>query len=471
MSYGVGRWHSCVRGLWESLALASEPDLVVVMIQAPPVDDVVVRYLLDVAGRARGAAAGWQSRHALLNLADDRDVHLSEKLLDARDVVAHLRVVLAGARGRGHLVEGLSGYASSTRMARLAEALGLELMEAAPQTLVWGTKAGSRQIFRSAAVPHPPGSYEADHRLASLARGVAELARTWRADRWMIKVNDGFGSGHGNAVLDVGDLDDACSPESFVRGLRPACAATTATEFASRIAAFGAVIERLITATPGGGLRFPSAIGRLRRTPAGLIGWEILGTHEQVIGPQSDFAGCSFPALADYRGDLIRMTGQVLGALARLGVTGHAGIDFIARPEPPQSGAWHLDATEINLRQTGSTHPNGTVRAVVNGRWLSDGSLRDHAEREVHYTGTDSLISESYRGISARRLVAALLDAGSLSYDPAGTRGVVPHLWTTLEPFGKIGVTAIGRSLADCERQERRFTALLDRLANRQAAP
>lgn len=467
MSQGVGRWFSCVRGLWESLSLAIEPRLALVMLQAPPVDDEVMRYMFDLLAVGRNVPIDDHSRHALINLPDYRSCHLSEKFLQAPDLLGLVRSVLGRARRRGQAVQGLSCFASSHRMVRLAEILELDLLETPPETLIWGTKAGGRQIFRQAAVGHPAGTYAAERSLERLAETLVTLATDEGTGRWLLKLNEEFGSGHGNAVIRIGSLgiDDVIAV--LERDLSPVCPDVSRLEFLSHVTTMGAVAEKYLEPVRGGKVSFPSAVGYLVRRADARIDIEILGTHEQMIGSNHDFIGCSFPANSAYRQELLRITRQVLRQLAKVGVWGHVGVDFVARSGPGGVGPWMLDATEINLRQTGSTHPNRTVRAVVDGQWRADGSLLDQAAQEIVYTGTDGLISDSYRGIPARSLVAALRIEPSLSFDAMRTRGVVPHLWTTLEPFGKIGATVIGRSVDECAELQGQFISLLDRLSIR----
>lgn len=123
-----------------------------------------------------------------------------------------------------------------------------------------------------------------------------------------------------------------------------------------------------------------------------------------------------------------------------------------------------FDALEINLRQTGTTHPNETVRALVAGEWHADGTLT-HRGSPVRYESTDGLIDPAYRIVTPDALIAALTASPDLRFDPDRARGVVPHLWTALRPFGKIGATFIGGSEQDCEALRARFVDLLTELA------
>jgi hypothetical protein len=460
MSEGVGRWFSCVRGMWESLSPAIEPGLVVIMLQAPPVDERILTYLLAAVRRSRSLPANFAARQALLSIPDFRNVHLSEKVLQAPGLLDAIRDTLTSAKRNGHSIEGLSCFASSDRMAQLATTLGLDLLETPPETLKWGTKEGSRAIFRAANVPHPAGTYTAERSLSQLSATLTGLDPGNGPAKWLLKLNDGYGSGHGNALLEYGRGSRPESASDFVARLHPVAPRVSREQFIQRLSAVGAIIEEFLSAPLAGEIRYPSALGHIGHVPHTVA---ILGAHDQVIGTEQDFIGCSFPADPHYRAEVLALTQRILLSLQRKGVRGHVGVDFIARANPERKNSWTVHATEINLRQTGSTHPNRTVRALVDAIWRPDGSLYGRAG-EVCYTGTDGLISEQYRGISADRLITALSKSPTLGYDPQLTRGVMPHLWTTLEPFGKVGATFIGRSLADCAGLQDEFTALLESL-------
>ncbi len=144
---------------------------------------------------------------------------------------------------------------------------------------------------------------------------------------------------------------------------------------------------------------------------------------------------------------------------------GHVGIDFHAGAGATDSRK--LYCMEINLRQTGTTHAHRTLRNVLDGHWLPDGTLTGRNNEQRVYTTTDAHISPSYVGIDVAAVIAQLRRRSRLDFDYATSRGVIPHLWTTLQPFGKIGCTVVGRSLADCHDLEAQFVEILDHLARR----
>ncbi|MGI5366743.1 hypothetical protein [Streptomyces iakyrus] len=459
MSFGVGRWLSSSRGLWETLELSADHRLALIMVQAPAVGPDVEDYLLRLVPPGATSPADRRARHALVELDDDSERHLSEKVLANDRLIARLCRTLELADRTGHTLEGLACFASSPRMAALATALGVPLLESDPRTLGWGHKSGSRQVFRAAGVPHPPGSYVADHDVASLAARLAALVRAHGPGRWMVKLDRGFGSGHGNALVDITtDRSDAIERDLRTR-LRPLGDGVRRSQFLQWLAETGAVTERHLDAAVQPGGRQPSALARLTPHSGQAARVELLGVHDQLVGDGGDYLGCRHPAASSYSGVARAQAHRVFTVLAARGVVGHVGVDFL-----PASSAGTLFATEINIRQTGSTHPHRTVRAVLPEARSSSGELTGGDGHQICFRATDTVIVPSCRGIEARHLIAALRRSPRLALDCHTGRGVVPHLWPALSRFGKIGVTAIGRSAVECDSLLTEFTALLERL-------
>jgi hypothetical protein len=466
MSHGVGRWLSSARGIWESLAVAGDPRLAVIMLQAPPVPDPAVRHLLGLRPGSDSEIADRRRRHLLLGIEDDTDVHLSEKLLARPHLLERLGALVAAARGRGQRVEPLSCYQSSSRMDAVAAALGLEQVETPSATVKWGTKAGSRQVFRSAGVAHPPGTYDVSRDLGDLADRAAGLFLRHGPGCWLLKIDEGFGTGHGNALFTVDTADPGAVLAELQHRLVPLAKNISRADFLGHVEARGAIVERFEEPSNGGRVHAPSALFFVERSPAGAD-VRLLGTHDQIMGGELDFTGGRFPADAAYRQPMIDMSRAVVDELVKAGARGHIGVDFLALET--DRGQWDLRALEINLRQTGTTHPNRTVRALVQGTWHADGTLTHHGA-PVCYESTDGLIDPAYRAITPEALVARLEASPDLGFDFQRARGVVPHLWTTLEPFGKIGATFIGGSAEECAALRQRFVDTLAELSEHSRA-
>ncbi|WP_328665416.1 hypothetical protein [Streptomyces sp. NBC_00328] len=349
-------------------------------------------------------------------------------------------------------------------MAALADVLGLGLLEADPRLLGWGDKSGSRQLFRAAGVRHLPGSYMADRDVPSLAARLATLVREHGPGQWVVKLDRGFGSGHGNAFVDLQSSSRAGIEQELLTSLRPAGAGVRREQFLEWLQRVGAIAERRVQYPPGTSVGAPSALGHLSVGPTSEARMVLLGIHDQLVGAAGDYLGCRYPARFDYRAQAADQAAKAFSALAARGVVGHVGVDFIAAPPLDRSGIPVLYATEINLRQTGSTHPNRTVRAVVPHAFGAAGELVALDGHEIFFSATDSVLIPSCRGLPAAHLISALRRSPRLSLDTKQGRGVVPHLWPALDRFGKIGVTAIGRSATECDQLTNEFTELLVRL-------
>jgi hypothetical protein len=246
--------------------------------------------------------------------------------------------------------------------------------------------------------------------------------------------------------------------------LRPCAAPLSAAAFAGRVARSGAIIEKVIGDGRSGHLAYPSALGHLRRdSTLGTTVATLLAVHDQVIGAAGGYEGCRFPADPRYRRSVADAAIRVLRELIALGVSGHVGIDFIS--DLSSAGSSEIYATEINLRQTGTTHPHCAVRAIIPRTWTDAGTLIDQTGREICYHATDGLISSRYVGISTTSLIERIRQSPLLRFDPIAGRGAVPHLWPALERCGKVGATFIGRSHTECENVARALTALLDELS------
>ncbi|MGH3681166.1 MAG: peptide ligase PGM1-related protein [Natronosporangium sp.] len=464
MSHGVGRWYSGVRGLWEVLAIAVQPDLALVMMQAPCVPSEVIDYLVGLRRPSTSARQDVYARLAMVELDDASARHLSEKFLTNPRALNRLRRTIERARAWGHQVEGLACYASSEPIARLADVLGLRLLETPPATLRLGGKAGSRELFRRAGVPHLPGTYRAVRSMDALADVLARLTARHGSGTWVVKVDQGFGSGHGNGTIVVRELDRTAIQTAIRTRLRPASAAISTATLLSRIASSGAVVERMAAAPAGMQLRFPSVSLYLPAVVGGTTAPHIIGTHEQIIDSHQSFVGATLPAGPAYRCALVRHAKRAAIELRRAGVCGHACIDFVAVGSGVDPTGWTLHALEVNLRQTGTTHANRAAM-LLTGAVCRRGRLVTPSGAEICYLTTDGLIDDEYRSLTPGRLIAGLQAAPGLGFDPATGRGVVPHLWTTLTRFGKVGATMLDRSAEHCLDLQDRFKALLASLS------
>ena len=99
----------------------------------------------------------------------------------------------------GHLAH-LACFNVTEHERTLSATLGLPVYGCDPDLLFWGTKSGSREIFRECGMEMPPG-YENLQNEEQIIKALADL---YIADpllkKAVVKMNDGF-SGEGNAGI------------------------------------------------------------------------------------------------------------------------------------------------------------------------------------------------------------------------------------------------------------------------------
>ena len=189
-----------------------------------------------------------------------------------------------------------------------------------------------------------------------------------------------------------------------------------------------------------------------------------ISTHDQILGGPSGqiFMGCNFPAADDYRMRIQEEGIKIGKALASHGVVSRLAVDFLVTRENA-ADAWKVFALEINMRMGGTTHPYLALQFLTGGSLDPETGLflspTGHAK---YYRATDSLFSESYRGLLPEDLVE-ILTINKLHYSHGSESGVLFHLIGALSEFGKVGVTAIANSREEVEELYTRTLDVLDR--------
>ena len=434
------------------LLLLRMPRTRVIYVTSMPISDTIIDYYLHLLPGVPGVHA--RRRLTLIACDDASPAALTRKILARPRVLERIRQAIPD-RSCAHI----TCFTVSGLERELALSLGLPIYGCDPALLHWGTKSGSRKIFREAGVELPAGfedladSDEVARALAELKGGNPALRRA------VVKLNEGF-SGEGNAVFDFAGAPSAATALlSWIRPRLPQLAFEardmTWDLFRAKLATMGGVVEEFV---PGTQKRSPSA--QLRINPVGEI--EPVSTHDQVLGGTNGqiFLGCRFPADPSYRLDIQARGAKVARALAGKGVLGRFGIDFVS---VPGAGFWRHVAIEINLRKGGTTHPLLMLQFLTDGRYDADtGEFLTPAGQARCYYASDNLEAERYRGLTPYDLVDIAVVNG-LHFHAATGEGVAFHLIGALSEFGKLGVVAIGGSHARADALYRRTVEVLDR--------
>jgi hypothetical protein len=372
-----------------NLMLLRQPRTKIIYVTSQPLDTVVVDYYLAMLpGVPRSHA---KDRLVMLDCNDRSLQPLTAKILARPRLIERIRQEIGEAE-LAHLV----CFNSTTLERTLAVRLGIPLHATDPALSHLGSKSGSRQMFRAAGVDFPFG-FENLHSAEEMAFGLAVIKRREpNARRAVVKLNEGF-SGEGNALFYFEEL----SPELSERELGgrildrlPSLKFEAPQEnwegFAGKFMEMGGVVEAFVE---GAVKTSPSVQCRVN-----AIGEpQVISTHDQVLGGPSGqvFLGCTFPAADDYRLDIQASGDRIARVMAREGVIGRFGIDYVSVKEP--SGRWRHMAIEVNLRKGGTTHPFLTLKFLTGGNYnLSDGNFYSLQGKPKYYFATDTIQSERY---------------------------------------------------------------------------
>jgi hypothetical protein len=420
----------------------------VVYVTSQPVHPVILDYYLNLLAGVPAAHA--KARLTMLCCHDGSPRPLTQKIIERPRLLQRIREAIPDAT-RAYLTV----FNSTPLERKLSVMLGIPLNGLDPDLQYYGTKSGSRRVFREAGVPYPEG-FEDLHGEDEIVKALAELrGKRPGLKRAMVKLNESF-SGEGNAVFTYpadpgGDLAEALA------GVALPTEDVDRSRFFDEFARMGGVVEEYLEAPEK---HSPSV--QLRVSPHTQV--LAISTHDQILGgPQGQtYLGCRFPANDDYRLAITEMAGLVGEVLAQKGVVSRFGVDFLAS-RPRADGPWDLQALEINLRLLGTTHPFLALSFLTGGH-LDDktGQFLSLGDRPKFYRATDNLRSERYCSLVPEDLIDIVTDH-RLHYNHRTESGVLFHLIGAVSEFGKLGVTAIANTPVEADALYEHTLEVLDR--------
>ena len=434
------------RYLFTVLTLARAPRSRVVYITSSPLHERVLDYFIDLLpGPDRDSC---RQRLTVLSIGDPSHRPLVEKILERPRFVERIRQAV-GDPSKAILLP----FISTAQEAELSVRLGIPLYGPDPRLSWLGTKSGSRETFAKADVAHPRGAPVAD-----LEQAADVAATLWEdgCTRVVVKLDEGY-AGTGNIAVDLGGAHDAGEVRRLVLDLVPEGDGPNREEFAAMLLEQGGgIVEEWLS---GEEIASPSV--QMRASPSGEL--EILSTHDQILGGPSgqSYVGCRFPADARYRASITAAARAIGRQLIGHGVIGRFAVDFVV----VRSGdGWTAQAIEINLRNGGTTHPAVTLLALTDAEYDQvDGTARSRGI-EKYYVATDHLQRPEYRSLTIDDILDLIAEE-SLGWDAEREVGVAFHLLSAVSVAGLLGVTSIGDSPDEAERNLRRTEAALDRAA------
>jgi hypothetical protein len=187
---------------------------------------------------------------------------------------------------------------------------------------------------------------------------------------------------------------------------------------------------------------------------------DVLSTHEQILEKQV-YVGCRFPAGEAYRKKLM-MYGKMVGEFfAEKKITDHFSVDFICVRHSTHF-TWDVNAIEINLRVTGTTHPWMTLKLLTHGSTDEiSGVFYSDTLQERCYVSSDCIQSENLKKLVPMDIKDIFDKRKDLNWCPDRQTGIVCHLLGCVSDNGKIGMTSIARTPYRAQHQFDRAVAFL----------
>lgn len=418
------------RFLFFVLSVLRQTSARIVYITSQPVHGRLIDYFL---GMVPGIDINdVRDRLTFISISDGTPRPLSEKILARPHLIERIRRAIPN-RDRAMI------FPFNVSRLEMEVALHLDIPVYGPDPSLdrWGTKSGSRTIFAEEDVPHPAGVEEVST-IDEVVAGIESIRKARPDIEKVIVKLDRAVSGLGNATVDLRGALDRDDLEAAVKGLSPEDAETDAASYLSELRQNSGIVEELIV-----GSDFQSPSVQLRNSPTGEV--EIISTHDQVLGGPTGqmFLGCRFPAEPHYVSLISQEAMKVGRRLAKEGVVGRYGIDFVVTRT---SGGWIPRAIEINLRNGGTTHPYLTLIALTDGSYDPDsGTFLAPDGGQRHYVATDHMEHPSFSRLTPDDLLD-LTSAHPMKWDSASLTGPAFHLVSAIAVAGQVGVTAIAKT-------------------------
>jgi len=440
------------RFLFLVLGLLRQPGSIFIYVTSLPILPRVVDYYFQLVPELNTPDV--RQRLFLVSLHDSSPRPLTEKILARPRVIERIARLIPDSR-RAFIYP----FNTSPLEGELGSQLDVAVYGPNPSLAHFGTKSGSRQLFAEEGVPHPFGVEEVtgpDALVAAIERIRSERPA---AREVVVKLNNGL-SGLGNGVVRIDGAKDRATLVERVRQIQLEDPDADADAFFGSLGEEGGIVEERIGADS---IRSPSV--QMRCGPSGE--YEVVSTHDQLLGgPHGlSFLGCRFPADQAY-GRLIVSEALKIGArLAREGVVGRFGIDFLVTQS--SSGEWQPYAIEINLRNGGTTHPFLTLMALTDGAYdPHTNEFRSAAGQAKYYIATDHLEAPQYARLTPDDLLD-LLPRRGLLWQSASQSGIAFHMISALAVAGRVGLTAIGDTPGQAEELYARAKCVMDEESER----
>lgn len=423
------------------LMLLRMPKTNVVYLSSVPIDSTVIDYYLHFLPGITGYHA--RQRLTLLSCYDASRKSLTEKILDRPRLIERILHSV-----RNPAMAHIACFNVTNFEKELAVKLNVPVFGTDPALLHWGSKTGSRVIFKRAGIPLPAG-FEDLQDEGDIVKALIDLKKNNPSlKRAVVKMNDGF-SGEGNAVFNYGDIDVNDSNSTSIvtdelrNNLKLVARNVPYQLFLDKFIDMHGIVEEFVE-----GEKKESPSVQIRVNPASEIA--IISTHDQILGGESGqvYLGASFPADPAYSKEIAQLGNLVAIELLKEGILGRFAVDFLSVKNDDK---WLHYAIEINLRKGGTTHPFLMLQFLTEGTYDYNNGVYLMPNGEARcYFASDNLARHEYKGLTPHDLIDIAV-CNNLLYDSVKQCGVMFNMIGALSQYGKLGVVCIGRNVEEAK--------------------
>jgi len=330
----------------------------IIFVMPTALDADIIKYRLNVYKQAYDDPTA-DERLILLDAGDDSNRPLTDKILENENLMKEIQ---SNIRNKDKSI--MLSYICSEKDLLLRNKLGIPHWFGSTPSK-WGTKSGSRQVFKESGVPIAEGLMEPVYTVKEVEKQIIALLKKTHAKRIIAKTEDGSG-GYGNVVIDFSSLDRGkVSQDEIKKALRSSVEKLTPfAQFTQVVEQSGVILEQMLD---------PPSDKHMQTTPSvqmyiqDVDKVQVLSSHEQIIDG-CIYMGCRYPANQSYLDLITEYSRKVGNTLAQKGVRGFLGVDFLANQKDEHGDECDIVALEINIRLCATTFSYFLLLTVVKRR-------------------------------------------------------------------------------------------------------
>eukprot|EP01080_Neovahlkampfia_damariscottae_P004611 gene4611-7993_t len=422
-----------------NLLMLQHPKIRVCFLSSMPIDDSIVEYYWKLCS-TDVSFEDFKSRLCLLSPIDSKSISLVEKILLRPLLMQKMKKFIRNPE-RSCIVSNIS----SNFELELAKKMNVVFLGFDPQYSFYGTKQGSKEIFKKANLPFPDATPLCKDENLFFEETLKLIERNPKAKMLVVKLNDSF-SGKGNANLTLHHFKQFMKENLIFKKKRDRLLDQLKLEikqmrfphganwdtFRERIPDMGMITEVFIDCNES-----PSGQGYVEKGKVSVI-----STHDQILDGEV-YIGCIFPCEQKFRKKVIEYTEKIGQVFESLEIYGNFGVDYLAAEDG------ELYALEINLRITGTTHPNMTMRLLIKGDYdEKTGEFTSQSGKKKYYIASDNVVDESFINFIPSDVIN-ILENSEHHFNRKTETGSILHLVGAVSEHGKFGVTCIHNSVEE----------------------